>query len=138
MSNLHKRVSMSAAGLRPPSSRRQRRTSRAMRLGFGTSAADHRRRRIELFERELRRAGRRDGRRHDRRQRSDAADTGFKADRAVAILGSGRCAFRPVTVANDPITAVESFDRRLGGAKAGKQACERDRVSGDKRNHALP
>jgi hypothetical protein len=26
----------------------------------------------------------------------------------------------------------------LGGAKAGKQACERDRVSGGKRNHALP
>jgi hypothetical protein len=26
----------------------------------------------------------------------------------------------------------------LGGAKAGKQVCERDRVSGGKRNHALP
>jgi hypothetical protein len=109
-----------------------------MRLSFGGGKDDHRHRRVKPFERELRRPGRRDRRRHDGRQRSDAADTGFKADRAVAILGSGRCAFRPVTVANDPITAVESFDRRLGGAKAGKQACERDRVSGDKRNHALP
>ena len=109
-----------------------------MRVRFGARNDGHRRRWIESFERELRRARRRDSRRHDCRQRADAADTGFEADRAVTVVRSGRRPLGAVAVANNPISAVERFNRGLGGAKARGQARQRNRIGGNKRDYALP
>src|SRR5215469_3340779 len=110
-----------------------------MSLGLGAGEADRKRGQIKPLERELRRPGCGDGWRNDRRQRSHAADTGFKADRAVALVRAG-CwpSLGDVAVANDATSTVNRVGRRLGGAKACNQAGERNRVSGDERDNALP
>jgi hypothetical protein len=86
-----------------------------MSLGLGFGDAVRKRRQIKPPECELRWTGCGDARRNDRRQRRHAADAGFKADRAFAVVGSGR---RPwlgnVAMADDGVAAVYCFCRCLG------------------------
>ena len=61
-----------------------------MSVEFRAGDPDDARRQIEPFERELRGAGCGDGRGNDGRQGRHAADAGFEAESAVALVRAGR------------------------------------------------
>lgn len=114
-----------------------------MSLGRGNGEVERTARQSKSRERELRRTGCGQIWRKDRRQRGQAADAAFKADRAVTFVRSGRgVSPGKVAVADGGQAAVKrlsrSLARCLGRPKACDQAGERDGISGDQRDNALP
>jgi hypothetical protein len=71
-------------------------------------------------------------------QRRNAADAGFEANIAVAVMGSGPRSHGKVAVADNATLLIDGLSRALGGAKACNDARERNRVSRDERDNALP
>ena len=108
-----------------------------MGAGFGFGKTDPARRRVEPFERDLRDSGHGDGRRNDGRQRGDAADAGFEANVAVAVVRAG-CGVSLAKAVANYTGGSDRVGRGLRGAKAYDQAGERNRVSPGERDHVLP
>jgi hypothetical protein len=109
-----------------------------MSVEFRAGDPDDARLQIGPRDRGLRDAVGRDGRRNSHRQRGDAADAGFEANIAVAVVGSGPRSRGKVAVADNATLSIDGLSRALGGAKAGNDTRKRNRVSRDERHNALP
>ena len=88
-----------------------------MSVEFGAGDPDDARWQIEPFERGLRDAVGRDGRRNSHRQRGDAADTGLDAKIAVTVLRAPRRLVGKAAVADNRIRLGAGFGRGLRGEK---------------------
>jgi hypothetical protein len=110
-----------------------------MGVGFGAIEADQTRWQIEPLERELRGSRRANGRRNNGRQRDNATDAAaIGADRIPCSIGRGGRLIGDNVMTNDVVGLRDGVGSRPRSAKIRNQAGERNDISGDQRNNALP
>ncbi len=110
-----------------------------MSVEFRAGDPDDARRQIEPFERELRGAGCGDGWRNDGRQGRHAADAAAVGANCIPCpVGRGGRLIGHNAMTNSAVGLRDRIGSRAGSAKIRNQARERNRVSRNERDNALP
>lgn len=109
-----------------------------MRVEFCADDPDDARWQIDPLDYRLRVASGRNRRRNSHRRRGDATDAAFDTKIAVTVLRGRRRLAAKVAVADNQIWLGGGFGCGLRGDKTRDHSCERDCVSREERDYALP